>query len=52
MALCKALVVPVGIRRFWVELLAALGRCDLTPMLAIGRKNAVETREVDSRLGH
>lgn len=53
MALCWALVVPVGIRRFWwIGLLAALGRRDLNAKLAVGRKNAVEAREVNSRLGY
>lgn len=53
MALCWALLVPFGIWRFgWIRPLAALGRRHLNPMLAIGRKDAMETREVDPRLAY
>ena len=53
MALCGALATPVGIEGFrFVGLLATLGRRHLNPMLAIGRKDAMEAREVNSRLGY
>ena len=36
MPVCWALVVPVGIGRFWIGLLAAFGRCDLNAVFTIG----------------
>lgn len=52
MSLCGTLVLPIGIGWFSVGLLAALGRCDLNPVFAVGRENTMEPREVDARLGH
>ena len=53
MALCRTLVVPVRIGRFWwIGLLAALGRRDLNTVFAVRCKDPVESGEVDSWLGY
>lgn len=53
LALCGALVTPVGIGHFGrVWLPATLGRCHLPTVLTIGRKDFVEVGEINARFGH
>ena len=54
MALLRALVEPIVIGRFrllWLLVLATFGGRYLNTMLAIRRKDTVETGEIDSWLG-
>ena len=51
-SLCRTLVLPVGIGWFSNELLTALGRRHLNPSLTFGRKDSMEPREGDVRLGY
>ena len=53
MPLCRTLVVPVDIGRFWwIGLFAAFGRCDLNPVFAVRREYAMKPCQINSRLGY